>query len=1438
MTRTLALVAIVAGAVFGTGGFVALAQQAPSSQRAIAGPRSAPSTAPTAPPLPFGDQSKAASGQRRTSIGGGTDVLTAFARLPLDKKLGVARLVPFTGKRPFIPKLTDLLNHKYRKPMNAYGGTIVLTGTSSVPYLDDQTLSYGSNVYWLCENLTASTKYQYVLFPPDGTAYYVYPQDYVNGGNPTNFTTDTQGRCEDTAGTGRQYPFYAQLNLETPLNGTDPTGTVTGGTQRVYNAGTGYDPAYSGVWTIAVQNFTTKNYEAVAYAVVLGTLNFSTYSNAAMTTKANDFASGSTVYVSASGLNPAHFYAFGFVNTSANGMPCVGSIPAGSANWGNATCFVTNASGILPTSEQLTGQYSSPASGANSVGTQSVQLYDTTTSDLISTQQISFNPSSLVWGALVPYNQTLGNGTNLGDTFATDGLLGTPGASAVEQSVTGLNYSITSGLTNGHVYRITVSNANGVVLSSTTTDTNPGFGSPQFFAAPTQFTAAGTSMASTQVAFPMNQTNFTAFGATQIPFAPNVYTAQIYDVTAGTAVGSKSFQVVSYDGTFQWTNPAGSYVNANAGGLATNVTTTLRNDAGTLYGNWTADSIKSITIRSDSGSNVTLGTQLPQAGCVPVTQVCAFDSVGQQWNIALAANVLTLTPNTAGQSLPNNATIPIPFTVSVAAGKCTTVCLLQTQITPLHGIAPSNYNATMNNTATNGLQVFGNGVVGTNTEATYTLTSGAYGVGAQLATPRYNQAEYRSGTNGAPSNTYVGGAPQSYYTFNFNVTNDSGKTIYYYEFTMPSTVNPNQLTPVLSSATVGGTSYTGSYKIYTQNGGNGATADNTLGPNAFAIVATASAAGLATSKSASFVLKLPIQTSAFPFQQIPVQANYRDVNGFGSSAQFAMQPTTTLTNAVAGTSNIDSTELGIFSLDPSLMSAQIAPSVVPALANQNWTFTYTNTSTGLDPNPDYISQLLIAVPSAGGAYPTVTSVTASNGATWNATSTGTSGQWLLSLCTVATVPTWTPTETQTPCPGTTDASSLPPAGTLTIKFNYATAPAVGNYPINWAVVGANGGGVVSATGAQIPQLVVANTTAQTDFTYAGGYYANPAHPPASPPIGTVLGNTQPQVGSWADYNEGNGYVFELYNNGSTTITNVSVAIPWSNTSGQLFDTSYPWSVDGTSVFTYGAGASGAKCSGSGYNTLTQAVNGSPGTSGLLTLSGCNLLVGQVLDIFFYAKNPYDVGSTFRFDASVATGGTTPPDPRVAGNPNTLAKWSLSNTVKIIDDARLEIQIPTGAWPSSTYTPALNGLSTPTGIGCPSCTFSSVGLVPLINLNNITGTVTVNDTLAASVYSDETAGWNLSVSADQNPGTSSGNLTTWVDQTNSSHPGAGTYTVNVASGPGTAVPTSGTLSLSSFSGAVQKRPVDNIMGYTVTVNPLSVNNNTTTTVTLTYTLIAN
>jgi hypothetical protein len=1447
LSRTLAVVAFVVAGVLSVGALLAHAQATSSAQRTVGAPRSTASAAPaaTAPPLPLGDQSTLGV-MRSTSPSAKADPLTTMVRYIQTGKTRSTRLIPVSVRRPPIPKLTDLLHHKARWRQSASGGSIVLTGTSSVPYLDDQTLAYGAQVFWICQNLTAGKNYRYIVFPPDGTAFRVQTVDYANGNaNLDWFLADPTGRCMDKTGGGGDAPFYANLYLSTPA------ATSNGNANNVDNIiGVGptragaSDPAYSGVWAIAVQNQSTNNYDAVAYTVVEGTLNFATYSNAGMTTKSNDFASGSTVYVSASGLNPAHFYAFGFVNTGSNGTPCVGSVPTGSQNWNaGGTCFVSGASGILPTAGTVTGQFQTPATGANSAGTYSAQLYDTTTNDLISTQQFSVNPSSLTWTPLVPYNGTTA-GTNLNDTFATDGLIGTPGGGpTTDQSVNAIQYQV-SGLTNGDVYRITVSNANGVVMSGTTTDTNPIFNAkPQAFSLPYSFTAAGTTSGAQKVFFPLNVGNFTAFGATQTPFAPNVYTAQIYDVTSGATLGSKSFTILSYASTFQWTLPAGSYVNTAAANVATNVTTTIRNTGGTLYASWNGDSIKQVIINNDSGNFVTLGLQ---GGVTTAT-----DSSGQTWNLVKVSNAqVTATPAVAGQSLPPNGTLAIPITVASATGACTTACVLRTQIVPLHGILPSVINATMLNTATNGLDVYSFGVVGTNTQATYSITAGTYtGPTSVLKAPRYNQAMYRQGTNGAP----VSGVnpPTSYYPLTITVVNNGPRTLYAIELTLPPTVDPNALTPNIQSATINGASQTGNYRIYTQNGTNGAGGDTNLGPNSFAIVArsTGAGVGLATGKTGTYVINFPIMLSSFPFQEIAATANYCGttcavIGNIG--APFQMSPTNSLTNAVAGTSNIDSTELGVFSLDTRLMSAVITPAVVASLPNQNWTFKFTNTSTGLDPNPDYISQLLITVPPAGaGIYPTITSVVGSNGATWNANPTGTQGQWLIDLCAVAVAPVGGTTQSYTACAGNTDTNSLPPGGTLTVNFNYAAAPAVSTppgYPINWTVVGANGGGVVAASGTDIPDLVVANTTAQTSFTYAGGYTATPSYPPGAP-ISPVTFGTQPTIGSWANYNNGNAYVFELNNNGSTTITNVSLAIPWANTSGQLLDTANPWNVIAGSINIYGAGvgAGGSKCLGNAYASLTQAVNGAPGTSGLLTLSGCNLQVGQKLDIFFNAKEPYDIGSTFRFDAAVATGNVTAPDPRTNGNANTLAIYSLSNTVRVIADARLTIVIPTGgAWPGGTFFG--QGTLSASSYSCGGCTFTNT-LTPIINLNNISGTATIKDTLGASVYSDDSAGWALSVQADINPSTSSGQVSTFMlgPGGHSSTPTTGSFTASLPTGaPGTVIPTAGNLAVSNWTGgsSTYHFPIDNLMSYQVTVNPLSVNNNNTTTITLTYTLIAN
>ncbi len=1399
VSRTVAVIAFVIASVLGIGALVARAQSAQSVQRAIGGVRTT-TTAPavTPPPLPFGDRSLLPSAKRSLNDPrGSANVLSTLARMVAGGH-AQSPLQPYTGPRPPIPKLSALLHH-HRVAHSAGGGSIVLTGPLGVAYLEDSTVAYGSLVGWVCENLTPSTTYQYVVFSPDGYAAVVKPFKQSSNSNVATFTTDNQGRCLDTT----NFAFYAFIPLSTPMlngpgggNNPDPI-TAIGPTR---GGAAGSDPPYSGVWAIAAKNNATGAFETVAYTVVLGTLNFNTYSDAAYTTRAADYTSGSNVYVSASGLNPAHFYAFGFVNTSGNGLPCVYAIPSAAQNNANATCFLQGTSGMLPTNGALTGVFPSPANGPNSAGTYSVQLYDVTTSDLISTQQISLNPASVTWSALVPYNGGT-NGTNVADTFAVDGIInGNTGAPAVvEQSVQGLTYAA-SGLTTGNNYRITVSNPNGVVMNSTTTDP-----AQQSFAQLPTYTAVGGALPATKVNFPLNTTTITSLGQAQIPFAPNVYTAQLYNTTTGAVVGSKSFRMLSYTGALRWTSPGGLFVNANT--TATNVTTTVQNTAGIFYGAWNADGIAKITITSDASNFVTLGLQ----GGVTTTT----DSAGNTWTITNPnARTIVVTPNVAGTSLPANGTVPVPMTVADAGVKCGTGCMLETSILPAHGILPSVTNATMANTATNGLLVFAAGSGGT--LPTYSLAVGAYS-GPQLGTPRYNQMMYRTGTNGATGGTY---------SLTFTI-NNSGATqvLESAEFALPPGFDVQLTPPTLTKIMVNGVDQTANWSIQAPNpfGGIGTGCDPAV--NDFGITTTKNAATLPKNKTAVVTIAMPILPTAFPFEEMSGTANYCDSAGIGGTS-YSLGQTNTLTNAVAGTSNIDSTELGVFSLDPALMSATVNPSTIAALAGVTTTFKFINTSTGLDPNPEYVNQLTFTVPA--GAIPTSLTVTSPNqsGVTWNANPTGTLGQWRVELCTPGPAP----------CAGTTDSNALPPGDELDIKFNYAVAPTIGTYPIAWSVQGANGGGIATATAAQQPKLIVANTTAQTSFTFAGGYTATPSYPPVLPILyvpstrSTPPGpNSQPSVGSWSNFANGNGFVYELHNNGSTAITDITLGIPSSNTSGQITD-AQDWQVIGSSVYTYGSGAQGAQCNANGYKSLTQPVRGSPGTYGLLMLSGCNVPVGGNLDIFFYALSPYDTGSNFTFPASVGNG-SVPPDPRPPATPNTLPIYSLSNTVHIATDARLSIQIPVAG---NTYNPALFGASTP-AVVCPGCTYTSAGLVPIINLNSFTGTFTATDVLAASVYSDDSNGWNLSVSADVNPSPAGGQVNTWVDGTSSVQGG---YTRAVTAAPGQIVPTVGTLALSAYTGAVRHQPIDNIMSYQITIGPAVNGATQTQTVTLTYTLIAN
>src|SRR5581483_5196173 len=101
LSRTLALAALVVGAVLGVAGPIALAQTAPQSVLRTGGgvrPGATPAalSRPTPPPLPLGDLSRP-QGTRR-SIGGDTGLNAELAALAHMHHAGNSRLTPYHGK--------------------------------------------------------------------------------------------------------------------------------------------------------------------------------------------------------------------------------------------------------------------------------------------------------------------------------------------------------------------------------------------------------------------------------------------------------------------------------------------------------------------------------------------------------------------------------------------------------------------------------------------------------------------------------------------------------------------------------------------------------------------------------------------------------------------------------------------------------------------------------------------------------------------------------------------------------------------------------------------------------------------------------------------------------------------------------------------------------------------------------------------------------------------------------------------------------------------------------------------------------------------------------------------------------------------------------------------------------------------------------------------
>ncbi|HEY4441283.1 MAG TPA: hypothetical protein VGN14_12565, partial [Candidatus Elarobacter sp.] len=1240
-------------------------------------------------------------------------------------------------KRPPAVSLHDALARvkRGRRPMSATGATVTLIGDHSAYAVANQPQIADFTLGW-----GEQVGFDCSNLTPNETNlnWIIFPPDGTALQNVATVSTDASGNCQNP---------IKDITLSTPY-------------------GSGTDAPYSGVWTVALRQ-SNGNYEAVTYFVVTGEAQMQTYSDGALTTSTRDFTTGQTVYVVANGLNPSDAYAIGFVQASVPPIKCVYAVPNTFSALPN--CFSQSVgTGVTASSGTFEASWST---GAATPGNYTIQLYDVTAHHLIATQQIALQSSAVSW-TLTPYQGATNGTTGLADwTYAFDGFL--------DQAVTGLTYSV-SGATNG-TYTLTVSDPKGAVLSSTVAADG------KHVAGPASVTVSGGTGTSTKVPFALNAAKNTALGPTQLFNAATTLLAQLYDPVNKVVVAAKAFTLVAYSASFSWNGATSASAPGNSCQAGNQYALTVTNTSGN-YGSASGDGIVGIQINPDATNTVSV--------CSTNGSTSATDTGGNTWTMTYSGTSVTATINGAKPAaLQPGQSVSFSITLKAPSSSCGgPLCALQTQILPLHGLA---YSAV--DTVTNGLLVGGKN----NTSVPSTYAWGVTGPtpgGSIVAPPSFTQMMYVSGTNGVTT-------ASGYYTVTATIQNNNpGGNSYTMNdvlFTFPSSYNfTNSLAAptLLSLKTSGGTTING-WSVYTQNG----TSNNVPNPNSFAI-----ANGTSNSTSASnpiqpgttviATLKFPMPSNSFPLQQIAADANFD--GGCIQQTTHCTYAGTILNsastqNTVAGPTNVDSTEFGVYSLDTSKMSGVFTPQTIGAGVATSSTWTFTNTPTSADPNPDYVDQVTLTFPT--GAYPS--SITAPVG--WTVTGSAPTFTVTLNAC------------TPTPCQET---GAIAPGATLALTVNFPTTTTVGTYDgvgsdppaVTWYVRGANGGTTTlnNSTYLGKSKLVISPVSASVKFAGAGGY----------PTATTVSTGAEPTVGSDTSITLGNAYDYKITNNGSQTITDATLTIPVNNRAGSVgTDTGgQNWQVTGTPT------------AGSCSSVVVTQVNSGTQTNGSIVLSGCSVAPGSSVDVLFTAKAPYQIGMEFDWPATVCAVHASCSTLSVNATP----QWSTAEYVKIVVDSRLSIIFSNGT-PIVGNAPSLPnpgpggngpGGSTPTTV-CPSCAISSLGATPVIDLAAFNGTATFSDLIDAAVTSDVVGpdAWSLYVSIDANPlnGSSAKEFSMKIDSavmvplTGLTVPGAVTsFFQPPATGTGV-YPTSstGTL-LGTFNGSAHRLPIDSIHSFQI------------------------
>ncbi len=1129
-----------------------------------------------------------------------------------------------------------------------------------------------------------------------------------------------------------------------------------------------------GTYVLGTYDKTGSFWIDVAYIQVGNTNTLQTFSDQYDTVPETNFTGGQTVYFSDSGLQGADDYAY-YIESTSTSPTCVFLFPSPGGNPPAGLCNPDSAVARLPALGTFNGSWTIPA--AEATGTYSLVLYDTTANQRVA--QIQF--SVVKNGASGAISMTGVAGAS--GTAAPSPAPAAPTPSAIfafdsttENSDSGFAAKVT-GLTNGHSYREIISDPNGLVVYSN--DVN---------------NLAGTTT-NVNWTFTNNQT------PTNYP--NDAYTLTLYDKAgitgaagtapnAGDVAASKAFQIVGYNVSTIFTNPNGTAITLSAGGTATSGLE-FQNDGGSV--NWNtqnADAIAEIDFNTGtSGVTMALGAGSSSCGANCQTQT-VVDSSGVSWTFtvkcagagnAAGCNVLGL-PTTAGNSLaPNNTYVTIPnitWSVPVADTNCKTGCNGTTTVLPVDGADWSAANQTQ---ATNYVSVnFGNAT-------TWSGTGHVYFVGNQngglTLGPDIHGFTPRSVVAGTMQGMYAQNEPQG--------SASAGSDVWDIHIKNTSTAGSANITefelgepPPMSGGNVtiniDGNSPT---KWNIVNCPNGLPAD----VNCFQV--GNGNAGIAPGASQDLYFDLnPGAESAFAYVDFTLET----VQTGGANNIFTIAPDGTNTVFVGQTNpqSIDSTAIGSYSLDNSLMTGSFAPNSVGSPSDNNVTVALSNASTS-GTFPDEIDAIAVDIPSnEAWSNPAVSAPSAGWSYLGSTTPVAGTTRYWFGLCAAqkpGNTGTWNPPtgNNMTACATATEqAHALQPSET----FNATGALNVPNGvagPITGTIWthGANGDGW-NGNGKTIT-LSISATGATAGFS---------AVYPYSGSIVPVTAPNIPTVGADSDTTYGNTFQYTITNTGASagncaggipcnSLTKVQVTIPYQDINGVTGTdtTGIDWQITPKAAPTATVTINGSQAGGKACTaTVTNPVPlGAPTSNGNITVTGgagCYIAPGDSMTITFNAQAPYKVNDIFNFPATfsvLAAGGTT-------NGVSAASAWPNDTDVEVVPNASLVIVVDPGTGPGANPShPSPN---------CPGCAFaaSSINMGGVANNQSVTG----SDIATVSVYTDvgNPAGWGLYVSTDNNPVNSTGSPTnemlTEVDSANSSQAmGLGWDTTSF-----TVIPTSG------------------------------------------------